>query len=156
MREILRDLERQNPAVPVMPLDQLVRDLQRTAEQFFGRPNFLLREGEQLRIGEIERRREIDREIVAEPVLRERLAVAIRDLSARRGNIEHVGARELLRLEGGNDRLFERRCVRRGRRAFRLRVSLGHGQPSRREQADEPERRRPTQIHKGNCGGPTA
>ena len=63
-------------------------------------------EAECLRIGKIKRRREIDGEIVAEPILRERFAVAVCNLAARRWNIEDVSAREFLRLECRDDRLF--------------------------------------------------
>ena len=49
----------------------------------------------------------IDREIVGQSVLRERRAVSIGNLSARRRDIEDVGAREFLRLEGRNDFFFE-------------------------------------------------
>ena len=152
--EILRDLERQNPAIPVMTLDQLVRDLHRPAEQPFGRPNFFVSEGKQLRIGKIKRSRKTDHEIVAQPVLGERRPMAVGDLSAGRGDVEDIGSRELLRLKCGHNRLFGRCCFRRGRGALRLGFSLRQGQPTRCEQAKEPEQRRPTQIHKGNCGGP--
>ena len=70
-----------------MAFDQLIGDSERSAEQLFGGPNFLRNEGKQLRIGEIERCREMNREIVAQPVLRERRAMAICDLPAGCGNI---------------------------------------------------------------------
>ena len=60
-----------------------------------------MRESERLRIGEIERGREIDREIVAQFVLRERRAIAVGDLAARGRNVEHVSARLLLRFQVG-------------------------------------------------------
>ena len=83
--------------------------------------NLLMRETERLRVGKIERRREIDREIVTELVLRERHAVAIDDLAARRGDIEDVSARQLLRFVSRDDRLLG---LRRRRRTWRL---LGDG-----------------------------
>src|SRR6476620_5463517 len=51
----------------------------------------------------------IDRQIVGQPVLRERRAVPIGNLSTRRRDIEDVSAREFLRFEGRNDFLLERR-----------------------------------------------
>ena len=51
----------------------------------------------------------IDRQTVAESVLRERRTVAIGNLSTRRRDIEDVSAREFLRLEGRNNFLVERR-----------------------------------------------
>src|SRR5436190_6435722 len=97
--EILDDLEWQNAPVPVMPLDQLVGNPERSTEQFFGCLNFLPCETQQLRVRKIERRRVIDCQTVTEPVLRERCAVSIRDLTSRRGNVENVGASELLCFE---------------------------------------------------------
>src|SRR5439155_20750535 len=93
--EILGDLEWQNSPVPVMPLDQLVGNPERSTEQFFRCLNFLPCETQQLRVRKIERRWVIDGQTVTEPVLRERDAVSIRDLTSRCGNVENVSAREL-------------------------------------------------------------
>ena len=103
------DLEWQNSPVPVMPLDQLVGNLERSTKQFFRSLNFLPCETQQLRVRKIERRRETDREIVTQPILRERHAVSIRDLTSRGGNVEDVSARKLLRFECRNDRFLKRR-----------------------------------------------
>ena len=117
------DLEWQNSAVPVMPLDQVVGNPERSAQQFFRCLNFLPREAQQLRIGKIERRRVTDREIVTQPVLRERCAVSIRDLTARRGNVENVSARELLRFECRNDRPLQ--TAKRSNKLFRFWLTPG-------------------------------
>ena len=65
-----------------------------------------MREAERLRVGKIKRGGKIDREVVAELVLRERHAVTIGDLAARCGNIQNVGPRQFLRLKCRNDRFF--------------------------------------------------
>src|SRR5262249_50982449 len=67
---------------------------------------------ERLRIGKVQRCWESYAQIVTEPVLRQRHSVAIRDLSAWRRNIENKSARQLLRLESGDNCLFFRRSAR--------------------------------------------
>ena len=77
-----------------------------------------------LRIGKIKRRREIDGEIVAEPILRERFAIAVCDLAARRCNIKDVSARELLCFKRRHNcflfGLWRRGCARHSRGRQRL------------------------------------
>ena len=115
LRQILRDLERKDSAIVVMPQDQGVRHAERAAEQFFRGLNFLARISQRLGVGKCERRRKIKRQIVAEFVLRERRAVPIHDLPARRRDVEHVGARRFLRLVRGHDRLLHWRGRSLGR-----------------------------------------
>ena len=129
--QVLRDLEWQDPAIPVMAQDQVVRDLQRPPEQFLGGLNFLARKRQRLRVRKFERRREIEGEIVAQFVLRQRHAVPIHDLAAGRGNIENVRARQLLRFVGGHDRLVHLRRRRFGRRLLREQQPSRRGRPGK-------------------------
>ena len=89
-----------------MPQNCVIRDLQRAPDQLLRLVDLLPRKADRLRIGKIERCREIDRQIVTDLILRKRRAVAVCDLAARRRYIENVSARQLLRLECWNDRLF--------------------------------------------------
>ena len=86
-----------------------------------------MRKAERLIIGKIQRGREIDREIVAQSILRERRTVPIGDLSTRRGDIEDVSPRQFLRLEGRDDRLLDR--------ALESEIAGCCRRPSRRENA---------------------
>jgi len=70
-----------------------------------------MREVERLGIAKLQWSRKIDREIIAQLILREGCAVTIGDLAARSGDIENVSARQFLCLERGNDFL-----IKRGRR----------------------------------------
>ena len=66
-----------------------------------------MRKIQRLPVGKIERSRVSYREIVTDLILRERGAISIGDLSARRRNIKDVGSCLLLRLVRRNDCLFE-------------------------------------------------
>ena len=90
--EVLRDLERENAAVVIMPEDQIVRNIQTMTEKFLGLGDSRVRKIQRLPVGKIERSRVIDREIVTDLILRERGAISIGDLSARRRNIKDVGS----------------------------------------------------------------
>src|SRR4030095_7604211 len=101
--------------------DSLIRKPPRPPGELRGQRDLFTGKRERLRVGKIERRREADREIVGNFVLRERQAVAIGDLPARRRDVENVSARELLRLERRDDRLVFRisGSARRWRRRLR-------------------------------------
>src|SRR5205085_7948169 len=77
-------------------------------------------EVERLGIVKFQRSRKIDREIIAQLILRERGAITIGDLTARSGDIENICAREFLCLECGNNLL-----VNCGRRRFWRRRGAG-------------------------------
>ena len=147
LAEILRDLERQDPSIVIMPFDQVVGNFQRAAEQFLGDLNFFVRVGEQLRVGKIERRRETDREIKHQPVLGEWHAVAVRNQAARRRDIEHIGSRQLLGFERRDDCLFHGGADdgRRGR--FDLR------EQDRRCLNEKQKDCRGSELHKRKCAG---
>ncbi len=103
LAKILRDLHRHDSPVMVMTKDRFIGNLKFATNQPGGPVDLFPGEAEHLRVGKIKRRREIDGEIVAEPILRERLAIAVCDLAARCRNVEDVSAREFLRLKGGLD-----------------------------------------------------
>src|SRR5450432_648634 len=90
-----------------MAQDRGVGNWQRTIEQLLRGSDFLPREDHHLCVGKVEWGREINREIVAQLVLGERYAIAVGDLPPRRRDVEDVGARLFLRLEGRFDRLLE-------------------------------------------------
>src|SRR5262249_6446255 len=108
-----------------MTKDRLVRNPKLSAEYSASGIYFFLRKTERFLVRKIQRGWKSDDEIVTEPILRERRAVAVRDLPAWRRNIEYVSARELLRLERRDNRLFFRRSAwirrRRGRHCLRAR-----------------------------------
>ena len=94
--------------------------------------DLLLRKLQHFWIRESERRGKVDREIVAHARLRERTAVAIHDLAARRGNAEQIGARPLLRVPSGSEAGVAWSDARLLRRlAGRQRNSRCRGAPSR-------------------------
>ena len=99
-----------------MTHDRLIRNPELAPDQLACRIDFLPGKIHRLRTGKIQRRGKIDDEIVAESVLRQRRAAAVCDLPTRRGNIEDVSARELLRLECRDNRLFFWRLIRTRRR----------------------------------------
>src|SRR4029077_3168179 len=92
-----------------MPQDRFVGRADLAVHQFGCRCDLPMREVERLGIAKLQWSRKIDREIIAQLILREGCAVAIGDLAARSGDIENVSARQFLRLEGGNDLLIKRR-----------------------------------------------
>jgi hypothetical protein len=102
-----------------MPLDQVVGNPELAAKEFLRCLDFFVRISEQLRIGKIERRREADRQIVAQAILRQRQTIAVGDQPARRRDIENVSPRQLLSLESWDDGFLERSRLR-ARRRFRL------------------------------------
>ena len=118
-RKIGGDLERQNSAIVIMPQDRFVGHADLAADQFGCRRDLPMREVERLGIAKLQWSRKIDREIIAQLILREGCAVTIGDLAARSGDIENVSARQFLCLERGNDLFIKRRrrWLRRGRGA---------------------------------------
>ncbi len=86
-----------------MTKDRFIGNLKFATNQPGGSVDLFPGEAEHLRVGKIKRRGEIDGEIVAEPILRERLAIAVCYLAAWRRNVEDVSARELLCFKGGLD-----------------------------------------------------
>ena len=101
-----------------MAKDRVIRNPEPAADQLGSVIYLFLRKVERLRIGKIQRCREINDEIITEPILCERRAVAICDLPTWSRNIENVSACQLLRLERRDNRLFFRRSTwsRRRRR----------------------------------------
>src|SRR5438067_2845799 len=87
-----------------MPQDGLVRHPDVTAGELFRSRYLPVREIEHLSIAKLKWCRKIDRQVVSQLVLRKRGTVAISDLATRSRDIQDVSARELLRLESGNDR----------------------------------------------------
>ena len=96
LAKILRDLHRHDSPVTVMAKNRFVGNLDFATNEPGGSVDLFFGKAKCLRIGKIKRRREIDGEIVAEPILRERFAIAVCDLAARRWNIKDVSAREFL------------------------------------------------------------
>jgi hypothetical protein len=96
--QILRDDQRQDAAVFVMLENEFLAERDRPASDGATGKNLLFGIEKSLALAEGQRRWEDDREIVAHARLRERLPVAIHDLPARRRDIQHVGARMLLRV----------------------------------------------------------
>src|SRR5213592_407364 len=92
-RKIGCDLERKDSAIVIMPQDCVVRSADWTADQFCRRRDLPMREVERLGILKFQRSRKVDREIIAQLVLRERRAITIGNLAARSGDIENVSAR---------------------------------------------------------------
>src|SRR5439155_22991805 len=104
-RKIGGDLERKNSAIVIMPQDCVIGSADWTADQFCRGRDLPMREVERLGIVKFQRSRKIDREIIAQLVLRERSAITIGNLAARSGDIANVSAREFLCLEC-RDNLF--------------------------------------------------
>src|SRR5207248_2570088 len=102
-RKIGGDLERKNSAIVIMPQDCGIGSADWTADQFGRGRDLPMREVERLGIVKFQRSRKIDREIIAQLVLRERSAITIGNLAARSGDIENVSAREILCLECRNN-----------------------------------------------------
>src|SRR5204863_9421511 len=102
-RKIGGDLERQNSAIVIMPQDCVIGRMDWTADQFCRRRDLPMREVERLGIIKFQRSRKIDREVIAQLVLRERRAITIGNLAARSRDIENVCAREFLSFEWWND-----------------------------------------------------
>src|SRR6266487_5855781 len=94
-RKMGGDLERKNSAIVIMPQDCVIGSADWTADQFCRRRDLPMREVERLGILKFQRRRKVDREIIAQLVLRERRAITIGNLAARSGDIENVSACEL-------------------------------------------------------------
>src|SRR6476661_3541160 len=103
-----------------MAKDRVIRNPEPAADQLASVIYLFLRKAERLRIGKIQRRREVDNQIVTEPILCQRRAVAVCDLPTWSGNIENIGACQLLRLERRDNRLLfgERAWSRRRRRRW--------------------------------------
>src|SRR5437867_11231874 len=122
-RKIGGDLERKNSAIVIMPQDCGIGSADWTADQFGCGGDLPMREVERLGIVKFQRSRKIDREIIAQLVLRERSAITIGNLAARSGDIENVSPCEFLCLECWNDLFIERRrrWFRRWRGARRYR-----------------------------------
>src|SRR5437868_11882847 len=118
-RKIGGDLERENSAIVIVPQDCFVGYADLATNQFCCRRDLPMRKVERLGIAKLQWSRKIDREIIAQLILREGCAVAIGDLAARSRDIENVSARQFLCLERGNDLLIKRRrrWLRRGRGA---------------------------------------
>src|SRR5437868_10931390 len=118
-RKIGGDLERENSAIVIVPQDCFVGYADLTTNQFCCRRDLPMREVERLRIAKLQWSRKIDREIIAQLILREGCAVPIGDLAARSGNIENVGTREFLSLKCWNNFFIKRGrgWLRRGRGA---------------------------------------
>src|SRR5207237_10409642 len=118
-RKIGGVLERENSAIVIVPQDCFVGYADLTTNQFCCRRDLPMREVERLGIAKLQRSRKIDREIIAQLILREGCAVTIGNLAARSGDIENVSARQFLCLERRNDLLIKRRrrWLRRGRGA---------------------------------------
>src|SRR6478672_9645012 len=102
-----------------MPQDCFVGHADLVTKQFCCRRDLPMREVERLGIAKLEWSRKIDREIIAQLILRQGCAVTIGDLAARSGDIENVSARQFLCLERGNNLFIKRgrRWLRRGRGA---------------------------------------
>src|SRR5438477_7289524 len=132
----------------VMAQDGVLCDPNLAADQFGCGCDLLMREIKHLLVLKFKGRRKIDSQVVAEPVLGERRAIPIGDLSARSRNIEDVSAGKLLRLKC-RDNIF----VNRGRRDFgrcgwrerrwALSVKLRQGNCCHAEQGE------PTPVHIG-------
>src|SRR5215208_666476 len=88
------DLERKNSAILIMPQDCVIGSADWPADQFCRRRDLPMGEVERLGILKFQRSRKIDREIIAQPVLRERRAITIGNLATRSRDIENVSARE--------------------------------------------------------------
>jgi hypothetical protein len=101
-----------------MPQDCFVGHADLATNQFCCRRDLPMREVERLGIAKLQWSRKIDREIIAQLILRERCAVTIGDLAARSGDIENVSARQFLCLERGNNLFIK---------GWRLWLSRGRG-----------------------------
>src|ERR1043165_6432478 len=125
LAKILRDLERHDSTVTVVTENRFIGNSKSAASYFPCGVYLFPCVAERFGIRKIQRCWKVDDEIVTKPVLRERRAIAVCDLTARSRNIENVSARQLLRLESGDDRLFLRRRswthCRRGRERLCLR-----------------------------------
>ena len=103
-----------------MAQDQVVGDFQFAAEYLLGAFDSFTCKNEHLDVGKIQGRRINDGERITEFVLRERFAVAIGDLSTRRGNIEHVCPRQFLCFKRRLNFFIRRRRRRRRRGRWRF------------------------------------
>ena len=118
LTKVVRYLQRHDSPVAIVTKDRVIRNAELAPDYLACLDYPLPGEVQRLRIGKIKRSKEVDNEIVTESILRERRAIAVCDLPTRSRNIENVGARQLLRLERRNNRLFFRRSAwtRRRRR----------------------------------------
>src|SRR6266513_647898 len=127
----------------VMAQDGVLCDPNLAADQFGCGCDLLMREIEHLLVFKFKGRRKIDGQVVAEPVLSERRAVPIGDLSARSRNIEDVSAGKLLCLKCRDNVFVDRggrrfgRCGRRGS-GRALRVELRQRDCCHAEQSQAP------------------
>ena len=96
--EIFGQDEREDAAVAVMLDQSLVGHVEALVEQFFRGEDLAAGEIDHPAVVEIQRGGEAEAEVVSHAGLGQRLAMAVGDLSARRGDVDQVGARLFLGL----------------------------------------------------------